>query len=74
MSWTKNETTPAIYHRAETKHFFRKGGVELETDVDNNVARVSMGREGQRYTNAIKLDRSQIDNVIELLRAWRDAV
>jgi hypothetical protein len=63
-----------MYHRADTKHFFRKGGVELETDVDNSVARLSMGREGQSYTNAIKLDSSEIDNVIELLRAWRDAV
>jgi len=71
MSWTKN--TP-MYHRADTQHTFRQRGITLVTEKDGSGARVSKENMGQRYSNAINLDRSEINTVIELLRAWRDAV
>ena len=77
MSWTtrtKSEEETALYHRRDTQHTFRKEGIELVTDRNSSVARISKDRQGQRCPNTINLDRSEIDTMLALLTALRDTM
>ena len=74
MSWTKSEEETALYHRRDTQHTFRKQGIELVTDRNSSAARISKESMGQRFPNAIELERAEIETMIKLLTAWRDTM
>ena len=72
MSWTKNKVERPVGHQVATQHKFSVAGIELVTSVnDLSSARVSKESAG-RCPNAINLDRSEINTLIDLLIAWRD--
>lgn len=68
MSWTK----VPVGHQVATQHKFSVAGIDLVTSV-NDLSRARVSKESVgRCPNAINLDRSEINNLIELLIAWKD--
>ncbi len=73
MTWLKGKVALPVGHEVATQHKFSVAGMELVTREDDiNRGRLSKDSSGRRCPNAITLDRSEIDTLIDLLIAWRD--
>lgn len=61
-----------VGHQVATQHKFSVAGIDLVTSM-NDLSRARVSKESRgRCPNAIDLDRSEINTLIELLIAWRD--
>ena len=70
MSRKKNVESPVLNH-ANVQHTYSKGGFKLQTAWDKiRTAHLS----DENYLNAMPLDSSQIDTIITLLTAWKEAI
>ena len=70
MSGKKNVESP-VQHRAHVQHILSKGNFNLQTDRDEiRKARLY----DDSHLNQMSLDSSEIDTLIMLLAAWKEAI